>query len=178
MTTYQVTFNPRESSQLVIIGPDQKVEDLIISNSKQQSYQNATLKLTDIDKDLYSSITIGSEIEIEIDETLEFEGFVSRKNKMFAGAMILDIQCTGRTFDLERYTTAASVTYTGDKTGLIARTLLETYTSVGDFDYTNISSTDGVTIQTITFESESLNACFQRLTEFDGFNYYVGSKRR
>ncbi|GAH48476.1 unnamed protein product, partial [marine sediment metagenome] len=110
-------------------------------------------------------------------DDLEFEGFISTLVKNFVGGITMSIQCTGTTFELERYFTGENKTYTEEKTGAIVKDLLAMYAG-GQFDLTHFSSTDGVTLQSIVFNAETLNTCFKRLTEFDGFNYYVGRKRR
>jgi len=178
MTEYEILINPRKATEINISQDSKNSEDISISQSKQQSYQNAELTVIDKNKTFYSDVTIGSGVEITIDDSLEFEGFVSNKRTVFAGGAILNLQCTGRTFELERYTTAETHSYNAVTTAAIAYDLISTYTAVGDFDYTNINTSDGATVQTITFDAETLGVCFQRLIEFDGFNFYVGNRRR
>jgi len=178
MTEYEILINPREATEIVVTQDTKNVEDILIKQSKQQSYQTAEFVLIDKDKVHYNNITIGSGIEITIDSELEFEGFVSNKQTQFAGDIILQLQCTGRTFELERYMTSSTSSYATMKTAAIAYDLLDTYTTLGDFGYADIDTNDGVTVQAISFDSETLGTCFRKLTEFDGYNYYVGNRRR
>jgi len=176
MTSYKIVINPRDITEVRSLVADKQIENLVISNSKQQSYQNATFRLIDKSKVFYNDISVGSIVEIEINGDLEFTGFISNVKKSFVGGVILNIQCTGDTFDLERYLTPVDTTYTAEKTAAIAYDLCQTY-GMGKFDTLNINTSDGVTIQSIVFNAETLNSCFQRLTQLDGFNYYVGRSR-
>jgi len=176
MTSFEILINPRSPTEVRSIPDDKRIEDIKINNSKQQSYQNATFQLIDEDKTFYNDVSIGSAIEIEVNDVLEFTGFISNIAKNFVGGITLNIQCTGDTFDLERYLTAVNKTYTGEKSAAIAHNLCTSY-GQGKLDISNINTNDGVTIQSIVFNAETLNTCFQRLSQLDGFNYYIGRAR-
>jgi hypothetical protein len=182
MTSYNVTVNPRGANEVIfsddttLLADKRGIEKIKISDSKQQSFQSASFVLIDVDKTFYDSISIGSIVEIEINDVLQFEVFVSHVKKSYAGSIVLELQCVGNTFELERFRTAENVTYTGEKTAAIVIQLMDVY-GYGIFDTSNINSTDGVTVQTITFNAESLNTCLQRLTQLDGYDYYVGQGR-
>jgi hypothetical protein len=178
MTAYTITINPRAVTEVNITPETRRLDgSLQITGSKQQAYQTASFVYHDIDKTDYTNITIGDTIEIEVNNILEFEGFISNIRKHFTGGIKLEITCAGNTFELERYLTTENVSYTGETTAAIAISLCDTY-SYRILDTSNIDSTDGVTVQSITFNAETLNTCLQRLTELDGYSYYVGLARQ
>ncbi|GAH53586.1 unnamed protein product [marine sediment metagenome] len=58
MTSYEILINPRDPTEVRSISSDKRIENIIINNSKQQSYQNATFTLFDVDKSFYTEIII------------------------------------------------------------------------------------------------------------------------
>lgn len=175
MTTYELLINPRDANEIRMTEDSQDIEDIKISNSKQSSIQNASFKIYDRAGTYHDNIDISYDIEILINGVVEFEGFISALDIKYEGMYVFDIQCTGNTFDLERYITPMALTFMGEKTGYIAKTLIEDYTVA--MDSKHMSTSDGVTVDTITFNGETINSCFKRLTQLDGYDYYVGQGR-
>ena len=175
MTTYELLINPRDANEIRMTEDSQDIEDIKISNSKQSSIQNASFKIYDRNGTYSSDIAISYDVEITINDIVEFEGFISALSTKYEGMYVFDVQCTGNTFDLERFVTGAATTYTDKKTGYIAKNLIDTY-GMG-FDSSNVSSTDGVTINSIVFNSETLNSCYKKLIQYDGYDSYVGGRR-
>lgn len=171
MTAYSIAIS---SSPLITIVPStQETENIQITNSKDNMYQSASFDYFDHVGTKYSAITIGTEVTISIQGVIEFEGFISSFMREYLGSTIKSsISCIGDNFELERFITDEDKTYTSQKTGYIAKDLLQTYTTLDD---SNISSTDGVTVASIVFDAQTIGKCFQRLIQLDGFNYLVGS---
>lgn len=169
MTTFEVRIN---ISQVHFTETSTEIEDIQISNSKQSSIQSASFTIYDKNSTYYSVVGLGDSVQIKINNDYEFDGFISSYTIRREGIYILNIDCTGSTFELSRYNTDIGKTYTSQKTGYIAKDLIDTYGN--GMSSENISADDGVTVASIVFDGETLMTCFQRLIAFDGYSFYVG----
>ncbi len=158
-----------------LVASSKQVQNIVVSNSGQQSYGSASFDYFDFTKSAYKNHTIGTEVDIEINGVLVFEGFIASKRTTFLGdCIMITFNCVSHTYKLERYFTDANKTYTSKTTGYIVKDLLTTYT---DLTHDDISSTDGVSVSSIVFDEVTLATAFAQLSELDGYRYYVGSKR-
>ena len=173
MSSWRVTIS--SNPDVVITPSSQEIQTISISHSNQQAYSSASFDYHDFSKSSYVNCTIGTEVTIEINDVLMFEGFIASRELQYAGdCIILKLICVSNTFMLQRYFTDANKTYTDKKTGYIVKDLLTTYTSMV---HDSISTNDGVTVASIVFDAVTLASAFEQLSELDGYMYYVGSER-
>ena len=123
MTDIKIIFNSGTASQQTITDTS-NIYYLDITNSDQTYYQNARLQLSNI-----SGLSIGDTAMILINDSLEFDGYISRQTLLPAGTKLYDLQLIGRTYDLWRFTTDSDATYSKKTTNYIISSMISAYAS-------------------------------------------------
>jgi len=165
--TYDIYFNSGGTNPVFYKEGD-NISLLEITDSDQDYYQNGLIVLYNVP----STQTIGDTIQIYINDTEQFNGYVVRKEESIdAGVKYYNYQLIGKTYNLWRHHTGSNVTYTDKTTSFIASSLVGKYCN-------NISGltdvTTGVIIDgDITFDYETVGDALVKLTEYDGYKFYV-----
>ncbi len=141
-----------------------------IENSDNNYYQNGTISLYD----MVSSQSVGDEVQIYISDTLQFDGYVSRKEQTIdTGKKVENLQIIGKTYDLWRYHTGKDITFSsGVITGYIASSLVGTYATgiSGAYDFTNSGTVLG---DTLDLSYQTIGDALTSLVNLDGYKFYI-----
>jgi len=159
----EVIFNSGTTEEVIV--PSSAIERFEIFNSDNAYYQSAHLLLHGI------SFTpeINDTLQIYINDSLEFNGYVSRVNKDLAGTHVYKIQAIGKTYDLKRFY-VSEATYENVTSAYIASSLVTNFTTLSG---TFINPTEGVLIDSISFKNKTVLDCLSQLTKVDGYKFYV-----
>jgi len=170
MTTYDIYFNSGGGDPGTHFTNGDNVSMLEITNSDQDYYQSAVLTIFDDD----TSISVGNNVLIEIDNINQFNGYVSRiQRSIDAGVEYKTYQLIGKTYDLWRYFTDNDVTYTGYTT-YIASSLVGRFCP--GITCNAIEPYEGTDITTeIDFSNMKVGDCLVSLTDYDNYKFYVDS---
>jgi len=141
-----------------------------VYDSINDKYQSAKIQY----KDNTPIPSINDTINININDTNVFSGYVSRRGQDIKGTTVWDLQCVGKTYDLWRNKVDGTGTYsfTGYKTGYIVSSLVADYTNLtfpqsddlgetlnGEWDLSDMVVGDAIT----------------KINAFDDYYFYVNS---
>jgi len=147
---------------------DSNISAVEISNSDNQYYQNGIVTVFNVP----STQSIGDSVMIKINDILQFNGYVQSKQQTIDGGKILDnYTLIGKTFDLWRYNTGLNVTFKDKKSAYIASSLVSSYCT--NISGGGIDPAVGVTIDSIDLSDMSVGEAISRLSEMDGYTFYV-----
>ena len=167
-TTYDIYFQSGETSNVMTYSEGSNISLLEITNSDNDYYQHGAVVIFNTP----STQSIGDTIRIYINDSLQFDGYVSSKQQSIdAGKKYYTYSLIGKTSDLWKYNTEGSITYTDKTTAYIASSLVSTYC-------TNISGNDNpgegeLLNNDITFDYETIGDALVRLIGIDGYKFYV-----
>jgi len=168
MVTYDIYFNSGSFDRETHYSKGSNVSLVQISQSDQEYYQTGTI----IVYNTPSSQNIGDSVMVFIDNCLEFDGYVSNRQRSLKGVIEDKYQLVGRTYDLWRYHTNSDTSYSNKTTAYIASSLVGTF-CIG-VSGTNIDTTTGVDVtDTIDFNNEIIGDALTRISKMDGFIFYV-----
>jgi len=164
--TYAVYFNSGQNSNSNTYTNNSNISRITINNSDQDYYQTGIIELYKC-----SQQDIGNSVDIYINDSLEFSGYVSRKQMHHkAGVHLYTYQLVGKTYDLWRYRTGDSAFYTG-YSGYIASSLVRDYC---ENIHGNSNTTDGNNFTTeIDFSDMTVGDAIITLIGYDGFKFYI-----
>jgi len=141
-----------------------------ITNSDQDYYQNGMLSIYN----LRSSQTIGDEVTIYINDTIQFDGYISRVERTIKqGILFYNFQLVGKTYDLWRYHTDSDASYNG-KTAYIAKQLIDNYATNVNSNYIDVNNGETLS-EEIDLTNITVGDALIKLTEYDGYKFYVDS---
>lgn len=144
------------------------VASIEITNSDQDYYQNGMITLFDVP----SSQALGDTVMIFIEGTLQFDGYVARRQQQFVGGKKTETyQIVGKTYDLWRHKTGSNDVYADVRTGFIASSLVAEYGT--DISIGSVGLSDGALIGEIDLSNMVLGDALVELTSYDGFKFYV-----
>lgn len=172
MQDFTITINEGEGNELVFNKASKKVAHCEISRANQEYYQHGAIsihRISTTDKDKFK---INSTIKVEIDTTQIFSGYINRIQLNLTGTIQLSLQCVGKTYDLWRYRTPETITYTNTYTGTVASSLVANYCPNVSAP-SSLIETNTSTIEEITFENEYIGDCLARLIGLDGYKFFV-----
>jgi len=146
------------------------VQLISIQNSDDSYFQDGMISLYNVQ----SSQTIGDECMIFIDDTLQFNGYVSRKQQTIDKGVNLSIyQLVGKTYDLWRYHTNSDTEYSG-YTSYIASSLVHDFCH--GISGTNIDVTTGIELlDMLDLSNMTIGDAIVQLIGYDGFRFYINN---
>ena len=169
-TSYLVCFNSGSNNQNNYEQGD-NVSLISVNDSDQEYYQNGNIQLYNVP----STQTIGDTCRVWINDHLQFDGYVSRRQQTIdAGVKFWDYQLIGKTYDLWRYHTNSDTSYSG-ATSYIASSLVADFCTGMDADI-KIGASDwsGTNLtEKIEFDNEIIGDALVRLIDMDGYRFYV-----
>jgi len=176
--SYIVMFNSGSGDAQFLYNRGDNVEFININNSDQSYYQTADLSLFNIGSANEGNLDINTPIRVWINDSLEFDGYVNRIQKSLMGKKRFNLQCVGRTYDLWRFITSSNESFSNKYTSFIVSSLISDYCS-GNSTYVappNIGLS-GVVIDTVTFDSMTIGDCIARMSQIDGYTFYVDTNK-
>ena len=147
-----------------------KVEYIEVTNSDDSYFQYGSVSTTE---DL-STINIGSNARVVIDDTEVFRGYVSKIGRTGIGAKFFSVDLVGETYDLWRYSTPAELEYDNLYTTYIASSLVASYVSGITMSPESLHAS-GAFIPTIDLSNLKVGDAIAKLTKYDGYKFYVNS---
>jgi len=175
-TTFDLYFNSGAALSATYSEGD-NVSLIQISNSDQDYYQNGSIQLYNVP----STQSIGDTCMVKINDTLQFNGYVSTTQKTInAGKLFTTFQLIGKTYDLWRYHTDSNTVYSG-ATSFIASSL------VADFCTGISSNIHEMTVggsptgrwsgtifdEPISFPDTIIGDALTQLVGYDNYRFYV-----
>jgi len=170
MVNLKICFNSGATDEFIIRHSD-NISFLEIHNADQSYYRDAMISLFGIDE--LDDLDLNTPIRIWIDDSLEFDGYVSRIEKSIKGVRVYTLQCIGRTYDLWRYSISSSTTFTNKKSAYIVSSLVSTYIPSSVVSPPNVSPDDGTFVKNIDLSNMAVGDAIARLSAFDGYKFYV-----
>lgn len=166
-TTFHIYLKSGQEGAVTYTNGD-NVSLIEITNSDQDYYQNGVIQLFDIT----DTFNINDTAMIFIDNILQFNGYIARKEQTIdSGKLNYIYQIVGKTYDLWRHVTNSTTEYSG-QTGFIASSLVADFCpgiSGGSTWYNS-----GVNFsESVDFSNTVIGEAMIRLTESDGYNFYV-----
>jgi len=139
-----------------------------INMSDEQYYQTGIVTTFDTD----SIQSIGDEVQILIDDTDQFSGYVARRQQEIRGGKKhVTYQLVGKTYDLWRYHTGANSMHSGYTTQIAYNLISSNCQGISGND---IPLTSGVNLTNeIDFSNTVIGDAIVRLSELDGYKFYV-----
>ena len=168
MTDVKVIFNSG-TADAVIYSSQSNISEVEITNSDSSYYQSSRIKI-------YDPVTVpsvGDTIDIFIDDSYEFSGYVSRVSYDVAGTKVLTIQGIGKTYDLWRYYITGEIQFQNALTGYIVSSLVSNYTDITP-KYVNPNA--GASVYDVTFSNTTVGDCIAECSKRDGYRFYVNEK--
>jgi len=147
-----------------------KVEYIEVTNSDDSYFQYGSVSTTE---DL-STINIGSNARVLIDDTEVFRGYVSKIGRTGMGAKFFSVNLVGETYDLWRYSTPEELEYDNLYTTYIASSLVASYVSGITMNAESLHAS-GAFIPTIDLSNLKVGDAIAKLTKYDGYKFYVNS---
>lgn len=174
---YNVIFNSGTANEFNYEATDANIEGIKIINSDQSYYQTASVQIDGISSTEEDLLDINNTVIININNDRVFDGYVNRIRTSIAGTKVYDIQAIGRTYDLWRFVTSSSVSFTNKYTSYIVSSLVHTYCSGNGFYVTPpvLGPTSGSFINYVEFPNMEIGSCIGRMAQLDGYTFYVGS---
>lgn len=165
---FDVVFNSGTSTEIRYTEDDDLVGLVEVTESDQTYFQKGVVQLVDA----LSSQSLGDSAIILMDDIIQFDGYVSNKQQTIAGGKINDVySLVGRTYDLWRYSTPDTLSYSDQTTAYIANDLVTNYvTAVSGND---ITVTEGVEISDIDLANKIVGDAIVELTKYDGYKFFV-----
>ena len=178
VSTYSVIFNSGQGTQFKYETGD-NVDFFTITNSDQSYYQNASLRIHDLSTSNENNLDLNSTLRIYVDDSLEFDGYINRIQKSILGKRVYDLQGIGRTYDLWRFKTSSITKFTNKYTSYIVSSLVKTYCSSNGVEVYphKMGGTSGSYISYVTFPDMEIGSCIGRMSQMDGYNFFVDSDK-
>ena len=165
---YDIYFNSGESTA-VHYTKGSNISLVEISNTDQEYYQTGRVVVYNAT----SSQSIGDSVMVFIDNDIEFNGYVSKRGRQVKGVIEDTYNLVGKTYDLWRYHTDSSTSYSDKTTCYVASSLVGTFCTGVDVSNTiNPDSGSSITGD-IEFNNEIIGDSLIRLTNLDGYRFYV-----
>jgi len=114
------------------------------------------------------NLSINDTIDVFIDNTHLFSGYVTSKKPTFLGSNIYQVTAVGKTYDLWRYALSSEAIYNG-WTVDIAESIVENYTPY----LFSSSASSGVQVSNLDLSDLPVGDALRRLTKIDGFRFYI-----
>jgi len=167
-TTFGIYFNSGGINANTYVQGD-NVSSIEITNSDQEYYQNGVITLYNVP---YSQ-SIGDTCKVYIDNTLQFNGYVARKQQHIdQGVKYTTYQLIGGTYDLWRYVTDDTAIYTDKKTSYIASSLVAKYCD--NISSSLITADYGATVAgELDLTNQVVGDALVTLTEYDEYRFFV-----
>lgn len=173
-TSFNIFFQSGLSTREARYSKGDNVSLLEISNSDDSYYQTGVITVFDTPSGLQN---IGDSVMVKINDLLQFRGSISVRNQHIdQGKKYQTYQLIGKTYDLWRYNTGTTITFTNQTTAYIASSLVGTYCSNLSG---NTNPEDGTTItDDISFNYETIGDALARLTKIDGYKFYIDNSNQ
>ncbi|MBE3094412.1 MAG: hypothetical protein IMZ52_05225 [Actinobacteria bacterium] len=170
--SYAVYFNSGMNSRSNSFINGSNITHIQLNNSDQSYYQDGIIELYDC-----SAQVVGDSVDIYINDSYEFSGYVSRRQIHHkAGKHLYSYQLIGKTYDLWRFRTGRNDLYTG-YSGYIASSLVSKYCYPTVLGNSNI--TDGCSFTNpIDLSDQTVGDALVTLIGYDAFKFYVDTDRK
>jgi len=166
---YDIYFNSGGASTVHYF-PGDNISFIEITNSDDSYYQNGVVQLYKV-----SAQNVGDTCMIFIDGSLQFNGYVSRRQQTVEKGTKFDTyQLVGKTYDLWRYVTDENALYSGTTTNIVA-SLVNDYCDGISSDYIDTSKGISLTSE-INLTNIQVGDAISRLSDIDGFSFYVDNE--
>ena len=171
--TYNIIFSSSTNHEWNLDNDDINIGKIEITNSATNNYQTGMLEVNNPP----SSLSIGDDVSVYINDSIEFSGYITRTQHTIAGINKYNVQLIGKTYDLWRYNIDDTAIHTlnYDWTTSLVRDLVSSQCD-GDIGYTDIIPGSGVFISgSYEFDNYSVGDAIKQLSNYDGFQFYVNS---
>lgn len=173
MSTYEISVSGATEWSIDSTSPGSgKVTDLKVVNSQTRNFQDATFSVFDIT----GEFEVGDTVNVTIDGSNEFSGYVNRVEEETYGVNKYNIQCIGKTYDLYRdiVDNDDHCSYSSMSTSDMVRDMVEHNSNYVDYEDVPVGS--GPTLQgTYNWKNYILGDAIRTLTDYDGYHFYVAS---
>ena len=151
------------------------LENLEISDSYESSYKSAVFRIMVSGTTINELTEVNNPVVIYIQDSMEFAGYISRKQLELFGSPILRIQCIGKTYDLWRFILPQNCTYSQVYSGYLVSSLVATYASGSGYyvEPPDVEPDTGSFIEYIDLSNMMLGDAISRISKFDGYHFYV-----
>lgn len=157
----------------------QCIRDISISKSGRNKVPNAVVTIADI-RGIAGNHKIGDRIDITINGSKEFEGYVHSLDLEWLGKKTFTFSCVGKTYDLYRYYTSSLGVYSG-MTNIVAQDLIGDYITTPSPDSysfkfspsagTSAKPNTGYFIDEFKTNGRSVGKCLEDLCDMDGYSF-------
>jgi len=176
---YKIFFNSSNATEWaasgVLLTKGNNLQHLEITQARESMIQNANLTLFGLASDDEDKLKLNSKIDIYLSTGTvyhhEFSGRVNRIGKNLAGTKLISLQCVGSTYELWRYFISDPITFQNKYTGYIASSLVANYVPTATPG--PISDSDGVLLESISFENIKVGDAITRLSRLDDYSFWI-----
>lgn len=169
LSSLDIYFKSGEATHLHY-DEDSNISYLELTNSDDAYYQTGTISLFDVP----SSQIVGDKILIKINGIHQFKGYVCRRQRSIeAGRQIYTYQLVGETYDLWRYRTDSTASYSG-MSGYIVSTMVSTFCTGISSNITSPYPGTNLT-EKIDLTNKLVGDAIKELNNLDGYKFYIST---
>jgi len=173
MSLVDIYLNSGTANEIHI--DDSYLDYLEISDSYESSFKSARFSIAVSGGTLNQNININDSVSIYISGSLEFAGYISRKQLQLAGTHLLKVQCIGKTYDLWRFILPQNCVFQNVYSGYLVSSLVANYASGSGYYVIppDVNEETGSYIEYIDLSNMILGDAISRISKFDGYHFYV-----